>query len=307
MIKNYLFNIKKMNIILILKAFIIVHKEIIKDVSGWLAAFLSIFFYLSPIFLISSLLKGETSSKNLPIMLFITTLINCILWTNYGLILNRLQLYVTCGSGCLITLIWLTIYFIYFSRRKHLSPFFPCFCLLILSECLNYVCYYIINFEITGVIAVGMKIIMMASPFEKIIRVFKTGNYTLIPIFSSIGICGMSISWVVYSLCVNDKDLLIPNFAGVALGFFQIIIYMIFYCIKGNNKTTNENRKETNKIKEEDLEKNEYLREEEQEYTEENYIYDSSRVKIGDGDSTRLSGICLSTVEDSSYQEIQDD
>lgn len=300
-----------MNIIVIIKAFIIVHRQIIGDVSGWIASCLSIYFYFSPIVPIFSLLKGETSYKNLPIFLFICTIINCLLWTTYALIVDRLQLYITCGTGELLSLIWITIYIAFSSKRKIFPPMILCIGLILFVESFSLFCYYYLTSEIIGIAALAMKIIMYAAPCEKLIKVFQNKNYQLIPIFSSIGIVASSIGWVVYSLCVNDINVLIPNLTGIGFGLFQITIYLIFYCRKENN-IKNKKKDKNKSIKKKKKEEKKEMNENESEEKKDKFVesegnnsdgnienIDSSKISLGNGDSTRISGIGLSRSEES--------
>ena len=70
---------------------------------------------------------------------------------------------------------------------------------------------------------------MLAAPGEKIYTVIKTGKYELIPIFSTIGTILCAASWFIFGLYQNDLNLFIPNGLGLLFGFFQLLVYCIFY------------------------------------------------------------------------------
>ena len=55
--------------------------------------------------------------QDLPIILLISSFINCILWADYGLIKNSTQIYITNSLGGTITLIWITIYLLYLGKK----------------------------------------------------------------------------------------------------------------------------------------------------------------------------------------------
>ncbi len=59
--------------------------------------------------------------------------------------------------------------------------------------------YYLINYNITGAVMI-FNVLMYAAPGEKIYRVIKTGDYKLIPIFSTIGALGCSLCLLMYNI-----------------------------------------------------------------------------------------------------------
>ena len=69
---------------------------------------------------------------------------------------------------------------------------------------------------------------MYAAPGEKMYTVCKTGNYKLIPIWSTIGAAACSGCWFIYGLVVKDIYVIIPNVLGVICSIIQLIVYSIF-------------------------------------------------------------------------------
>ena len=76
-------------------------------------------FFLSPGVPFYKLIKGQIKLSDSPGLLLIFTFFNCILWFNYGLLLNRPQMFTTNGAGCGITLIFVTIYLIFLTKLKY--------------------------------------------------------------------------------------------------------------------------------------------------------------------------------------------
>ena len=71
-------------------------------------------------------------------------------------------------------------------------------------------------------------VLMYAAPGEKIYRVIKTGDYKLIPIWSTIGAAACSACWLIYGLYVGDIYIIVPNGLGVICSIIQLIVYSIF-------------------------------------------------------------------------------
>ena len=77
---------------------------------------------------------------------------------------------------------------------------------------------------------------MYAAPVEKIYAIFKTGNYELIPIWSTIWETACSTSWILYAFYQGDILLAIPNALGIIASIIQIVIYIFFRAKKKNNQ-----------------------------------------------------------------------
>ena len=96
--------------------------------------------------------------------------------------------------------------------------------------------FFIVPYEVTGKIAMVFNVLMYASPGEKMITVFKTGNYKLIPIWSTLGGTACSGCWMIYGIYSNDWNQIIPNGLGVFFSIIQIIVFIIYKLKNGKNK-----------------------------------------------------------------------
>ena len=86
-----------------------------------------------------------------------------------------------------------------------------------------------------------VNILMYAAPGAKIYQVFKTGNYDLIPIYSSIIALLNSICWLIYGISLKDINVILPNASGVVLALIQIFVWNVFYNKKKNNNNLDVN------------------------------------------------------------------
>ena len=206
-----------------------VDDKLVENIFGWIGLAISTYFYMSPVVPYVKVLKGEKYYKDAPCILLICNLLNCIIWTDYGLLEDSLQLYLTCSIGATITLIWITIYLLFLSKKKFFLTLFLCILLLGVIAGIAYVFYEIIDFKITGYVALVINILMLAAPGEKIYTVFKTGNYELIPIFSTIGTLLCAGCWFMFGVYQDDLNLYIPNGLGLIFGVFQLIVYCCYY------------------------------------------------------------------------------
>ena len=203
---------------------------LIGNIFGWIGTVLSIYFFLARAVPFYKLIRGQIKINDAPGVLLIFTFLNCILWLNYGLLLDKPQMYLTNGIGSAITLVFITIFLAYFSKQKiYLTAIFL-LCLIIIMGVITYFSYYVIYYKYVGNGANGFNVCMYAATGEKIYRVFKTKNYNLMPIFSIIGGFLSASCWIIYGSLIFDINVLIPNGLGVLFAIIQLIVYFYFYC-----------------------------------------------------------------------------
>jgi len=228
-------------------------ENIVESIFGWVGAIISIYFYFAPGFPFYKALKDQMKYQDLPIILLLSSFINCILWADYGLIKNSTQIYITNSLGGTITLIWITIYLLYLGKKYFVISLILNIFLLIATGAISFLFYFIIDSNITGLIAMIFNVLMYAALGEKIISVFKTKNYELIPIYSSIGGFLCSLSWLIFGFYQNDKNIIIPNSLGILFSVIQILIFIILYCKSHKN---NNDKNPNSSIKNEEKDKN---------------------------------------------------
>ena len=212
---------------------------------GWVGTAIALFFYITPVVPFLKLIKGEITWKESPGILLICSFLNCILWSDYGLLGDKFSVYFANGLGGTITLIFIVIFLIHLANRNIFYSLLYNIVLLAGVIEIYFLCYYKIDPEITGIAANVFNVLMYAAPGEKMYTVCKTGNYELIPIWSTIGAIACSTSWMLYGFYQGDILLVIPNALGDISALVQIFVY--FY-IKGKTKRNNnedENRNES--------------------------------------------------------------
>ncbi len=179
-------------------------------------------------------LTGKLNYKDSPGVLLIMSFMNCILWADYGLVKNDFMVYFANGIGGTITLVWITIYLIFLGKKSiYLALGYNCG--LIAGIVLIMIVFFILDYNITGYIAMIFNVLMYAAPGEKIYRVITTQDYKLIPIFSTIGGLACSLCWLMYGIYQNDWKLYVPNALGLLFAVLQVTVYLIYY-LKNKDK-----------------------------------------------------------------------
>ena len=195
---------------------------------GWVGTALATYFYIAPIVPYVKVIKEQITIKEAPGILLLCSLLNCVLWTPYGLLKDEFSVYFANGLGACITLIYATLFVVYFAEKKLLLS---CLYTLFLIACvveIYFICFYLLDPDVTGIIANVFNVLMYAAPGEKIITICKNGNYELIPIWSTIGGTACSTSWMLYGFYKGDILLIIPNALGVIASIIQIVVYVIY-------------------------------------------------------------------------------
>ena len=211
---------------------------------GWVGTALALYFYIAPIVPFVKVIKGEMTWKQSPGVLLLCSFLNCILWSDYGLITNQFLLYLANGLGGTITLIYITIFLIHVADRKVLLSLFYNFFLICCIVEIYFVFYYLVPSKVTGIIANIFNVLMYAAPGEKIYQICKGASYQLIPIWSTIGGTACSTSWMCYGIYQKDIYVVIPNALGVLASIVQIVIFVIYRRKQKNKAQSEETTKE---------------------------------------------------------------
>ena len=211
---------------------------------GWVGTALALYFYIAPIVPFVKVIKGQMTWKQSPGVLLLCSFLNCILWSDYGLITNQFSIYLANGLGGTITLIYITIFLIHVADRKVLLSLFYNFFLICCIVEIYFVFYYLVPSKVTGVIANVFNVLMYAAPGEKIYQICKGASYQLIPIWSTIGGTACSTSWMCYGIYQKDYYVVIPNALGVLASIVQIIIFVIYRRKQKNKAQSEETTKE---------------------------------------------------------------
>jgi solute carrier family 50 protein (sugar transporter) len=201
---------------------------IVGTIFGWAGTIIATYFYLAPVVPFMQVLTNKLNYKDSPGVLLIMSFMNCILWADYGLVKNDFMVYFANGIGGTITLVWITIYLIFLGKKNLLLAVGYNFGLIVVVV-LIMIIFFIIDYNITGYIAMIFNVLMYAAPGEKIYRVITTKDYKLIPIFSTMGGFACSLCWLMYGIYQQDWKLYVPNALGLAFAILQIVIYLIYY------------------------------------------------------------------------------
>ncbi len=198
---------------------------------------------LSPGVLFYEFFKGKRELSSIPEMMFIVGVFSGTTNLAYGLIKKDMNLYINSAICTIIQIIYSTVYLFFYANKdfsKWLLYVFIAYnltleTLYIFADVLKYHISLEFADNFTGYFNVCITVLNAGAPGQKIIEVWKTQNYTLIPIVTTLLQALCSGLWGCYGFKTMDLKLIIPNLLGVALCGIQIFSFFYFYVkTKGN-------------------------------------------------------------------------
>jgi hypothetical protein len=219
---------------------------------------ISIGLNLSPILLFYRYFKKTAGIETIPETMFITGIFCCATNFAYGIIKDDKILKISNGVCYGLQILYGTIYIFITNKDKvHKLLLYLLIAwdlsfevLFIFGNILEYHFGNSFAQTFTGGFNMFIGTLNVITPGQNIIKVFKTGNFTLIPIVTIFFQCTCSTLWFVYGLTDLDYNMIVPNLLGTVITTIQIGSYYYFYCKR--HGIPPEEKKEEDKEKEEE-------------------------------------------------------
>ncbi|XP_027343196.1 bidirectional sugar transporter SWEET4-like [Abrus precatorius] len=210
--------------------------DIARTVVGIIGNIISGFLFLSPVPTFMEIWRKGSVEQFSPAP-YLATLVNCMVWTLYGLPMvhpHSLLVVTINGSGCVIEIIYVTLFLIYSNRSKRLKVFLWLLVELIFITALTLVTLTLVHSlkkrsAIVGTTCILFNIMMYASPLAVMKLVIKTKSVEYMPFFISLASFGNGVAWTTYALIRFDPFITIPNGLGTLFAVAQLILYATYY------------------------------------------------------------------------------
>lgn len=238
-------------------------KDLTSTIFSILGTIISVGLNLTPCVLFYEFFKGKREIKSIPEMMFVTGVFCCTTNLTYGLLKQDIMLNIS-NSICLILQILYSTLFLFFYANKNFSKWIlyvfiawnlTLEILYIFVDVIPYHTSKNFGTEFNGKFNIVIGLINVITPGQNIFKVFKSEDFTLIPIVTIIFQCLCSSFWGIYGFKDMDSNIIIPNVLGVVLALTQIIIYYYFYCkrkgVPPKKEETNNENEEQNDEREE--------------------------------------------------------
>ncbi|KAH1209136.1 Bidirectional sugar transporter SWEET17 [Glycine max] len=201
---------------------------------GVIGNIISILMFLSPVPTFWKI-KKQGSTEDFSSLPYICTLLNCSLWTYYGIIKAREYLVATVnGFGIVVETIYVILFLIYAPKGRRNCHFGCDF------GCGNLGSSRKARSGAVGVMGAGLNIVMYFSPLSAMKTVVKTKSVEYMPFLLSFFFFLNGGVWLLYAVLVRDVILGVPNGTGFLLGAMQLVLYAIYR----NGKPSSNNRLE---------------------------------------------------------------
>ncbi|XP_027338567.1 bidirectional sugar transporter SWEET17 isoform X2 [Abrus precatorius] len=189
--------------------------------------------FLSPVPTFWRIMKHK-STEDFSSIPYICTLLNCSLWTYYGIIKAGEYLVATVnGFGIVVQTIYIILFLIYAPKgiRAKTSILFGIVDVGILAVAVI-VTQLTLHAEArsgaVGIMGAGLNIVMYSSPLSIMKTVVTTKSVEYMPFFLSFFFFVNGGVWLLYAVLVRDVILAVPNGSGFLLGAMQLGLYGIY-------------------------------------------------------------------------------
>ena len=201
--------------------------DTVQEIVGWVAAGLTVLYYLAPVNPFFRVLKGKLNFEDTPGVFVTTCYINCFVWYVYGDMIFSDQVKYSNGVAACASLLLMIIYLAY-ELKKYLVDSILNALILITGTWAVYRALTIIidDDRIVGKICIGTAIVVFLTPIQILYKVIKEKNYILIPIYPAWIYLFASIAWVTYGIMITDFYVVCPHVIGIVLSLVQIIVYL---------------------------------------------------------------------------------
>ncbi|CAN8308182.1 unnamed protein product [Cochlearia groenlandica] len=224
--------------------------KLIRKIVGVLGNIIALCLFLSPTPTFLRIVKKKSVEEYSPIP-YLATLINCFVWVLYGLPMvhpDSLLVITINGTGILIEIVFLTIFFVFCGRKKQR---------LIITAVLAaetvftaVLAVLVLTLQHTtekrtmsvGIVCCVFNVMMYASPLSVMKMVITTKSVEFMPFWLSLAAFLNAGVWTIYALMPLDPFMAIPNGIGCVFGLAQLILYGTYY--KSTKKIMAERQKQ---------------------------------------------------------------
>ena len=203
--------------------------DTLQEVIGWVAAGLTVLYYLAPINPFFRVLKGKLNFEDTPGIFVTTCYVNCFIWYLYGDMIFSDQIkYSNCVAAG-ISLLLMIVYLAY-ELKKYLVDTILNALILITGTWAAYRALTIIvdDDRTVGKICICTCVIVYLTPIQILYKVIKEKNYIIIPFYPACIYLLASIAWITYGVMITDFYVVCPFVMGVIISLVQIIVYLNF-------------------------------------------------------------------------------
>ncbi|KAG2680791.1 hypothetical protein I3760_11G114200 [Carya illinoinensis] len=207
-----------------------------RTVVGVLGNIIALFLFLSPVPTFVQIWK-KGSVEQYSAAPYLATLVNCMVWTLYGLpmVHPHSTLVVTInGTGTAIEIAYIILFLIYSDPQKRLRVLLLVLVEFIFVSILTVLVLTLAHTHkersmIVGIVCFAFNVMMYASPLTVMKLVIYTKSVEYMPFFLSFASFANGLAWTAYALIRFDPFIAVPNAVGALFSIAQLLLYATFY------------------------------------------------------------------------------
>ena len=236
-----------------------IDKESFADFFGWVAAIMTIYFFIAPIVPFYKVIKGNLNYENTPGAYITLVYLNSLCWYVYGDYIYSDQMKFCYLVGIISSFIFLAIYLLY-EQRKYTHDAILNAVIIINAALVIYKGLNIVVDDVDNIarISLAISLPILIYPISTIYHAIKRKNYNIIPYKTSWYSMAVSLCWIIYSVLFDEFYIILPNVFIYILSSIQVFLYYRYkkmYPITDDNTISIISFEKTNE-KEEKEEKN---------------------------------------------------
>jgi len=164
------------------------------------------------------------SVGNLSPLPFFSLLINCVVWSIYGILKWDMTILVPNGSGLLAGL-WCSLVY---HKHCETAPR-KLYSAGAITVCFALYFGFIHNENYVGYLGCFLAVLVMGAPLATLRTVLSDRSTASLPFWTSLSGWGNSLSWLSYGILVaNDPYIYGPNLLGFVLSSVQVALFIVF-------------------------------------------------------------------------------
>ena len=192
---------------------------------------------LTPIIPFINIIKGKEDVRTFPESLIFINIFCPHLWCTYWIRQSVFIPFFSAIFGLVLGLVFATIYLYFYLGKNTLKWVLSQIAQYAIFASFHHALLYIVpKYEYIGFTAMVSGIITSMTPAQNVVKVFRKGDYKLIPIWTCIfgGLCAGC--WLVFGIILKDVYNIIPNALSLLIQICNVSIWTYFYTTRKNKK-----------------------------------------------------------------------
>jgi hypothetical protein len=216
-----------------------IDKESFADFFGWVAAIMTIYFFIAPIVPFYKVIMGKLNYENTPGAYITLVYLNSLCWYVYGDYIYSDQMKLCYLVGIISSFIFLAIYLLY-EQRKYTHDAILNAVIIINAAFVIYKGLNIVVDDVDNIarISLAISLPILIFPINNIYHAIKRRNYSIIPYKTSWYSMAVSLCWIIYSVLFDEFYIILPNVFIYILSSIQVFLYYRYkkiYTISDDN------------------------------------------------------------------------